>query len=118
MARPPEETTFRDDGPVMLQQSIREFRHVHRAVGEQYDPASRDVPPECGRLVDPFLDNPSVLIEDPLRPPEEKVPSAQRPRRNRLRKYPSAASRALLQARESAEQIGGSDPPSNIQGPE
>src|SRR5437899_9865457 len=118
MVRLPEETTFRDDGPVLLQQSIREFRHVHRAMGEQYDPASRDITLQLRQLGNRFRDNPSVRIEDSLRPPEEKVPLAQCPRCNRLRKNRSAAGRVVLQTGESVEEIGGSNDPSDAQGAE
>src|SRR5207249_6872366 len=79
-----EETTFRDDGPVLLEQSIREFPDVHLAVGEHHAPARGDAPLERRHLVQRLRGDFPVRVEDPLRPPKEEIPPAESPGRNRL----------------------------------
>src|SRR5436309_9383591 len=91
MVRHPEETTFRDDGPVLLQQSTREFPDVHRAMREQHAPTHGDVALERRQVAERVRGDLPVRVEDSLRPPEEEIPPAQCPGRNRLGNESSTA---------------------------
>src|SRR5712664_3064932 len=84
MIRHPEETTLRNDGLVLPQQSTREFRDVHRAVGEQHAAARGDVLLKRRHLTKRVRGDFPVHVENPPRPTQEEIPAAQGPSRNRL----------------------------------